>query len=223
MKTVIVVPAYNEARTIAEVLRGLKREGWRSIIVVDDGSSDSTASLAEKEGAIVLRHVLNRGLGGALRTGIEGALQEGADIVVTFDADGQHDPRAIARLIQPIRTGYADVVVGSRLLAARGMPWYRIAQNWVGNVLTWVLFGVWCSDSQSGLRALSRRAAQTIEIRTNRMEVSSEIIGEIGRHRLRLIEIPIKPIYTTYSLSKGQSLMTGLKTLARLLLRKVVG
>ena len=113
---IIVIPAYNEERTIVEVIRGLKQHGFARLIVVDDGSSDRTGELACQEGVILLRHILNRGLGGALGTGISAALRLGAELIVTFDADGQHDPDDIARLLEPIERGEADVVIGSRML-----------------------------------------------------------------------------------------------------------
>jgi UDP-N-acetylglucosamine---dolichyl-phosphate N-acetylglucosaminyltransferase len=99
-RVVVVIPAYNEERTIVEVIRGLKQRGFTTLIVVDDGSSDRTGELASDEGVIRLRHILNRGLGGALGTGISAAVRLGAEVIVTFDADGQHDPNDIMRLLQ---------------------------------------------------------------------------------------------------------------------------
>jgi glycosyltransferase involved in cell wall biosynthesis len=222
MKTYIVVPAYNEEKTLVSVIKGLKKEGYDNIIVVDDGSRDSTYRLASKEKVILLHHVLNRGLGAALGTGIRAAVEEGAEIIVTFDSDGQHNPKDVKRVAEQIVKGN-DVVIGSRLLNTKGMPWYRVLQNFIGNIVTYILFGVWTTDSQSGLRAFSREAAQKIRIKTNRMEVSSEIIGEIGRNKLKFKEVPIKPIYTEYSLSKGQSLLVGIKTFLKLVLRRIMG
>src|SRR4051812_1491244 len=96
---IVVIPAYNEARTIVEVIRGLKQCGFTRLIVVDDGSRDGTGELASREGVIRLRHILNRGLGAALGTGISAALRLGAEVIVTFDADGQHDPHDVVRLL----------------------------------------------------------------------------------------------------------------------------
>jgi glycosyltransferase involved in cell wall biosynthesis len=224
MKLAIVIPAYNEAATIGDVIRqilavempGIEKE----IIVVDDGSSDQTAAIARSEGAVPIRHLVNRGVGGALATGIETALRRDADWIVTCDADGQHSPSDIMRLIEPIRSGLADVVIGSRMADPGGMPWTRRIANRLANVITSVLFGIRTTDSQSGLRAFSRSAARRIRITANRYEALSEIIAEIHRHRLRLMEVPIRVIYTDYSLSKGQGFGVGLKTLFRLLLSK---
>lgn len=217
----IVVPAYNEARTITDVLRALHQHGFQRIVVVDDGSRDGTGEIAHREGAIVVRHLFNLGFGGALGTGIAAALRLRPDIIVTCDADGQHDPGDIAPLIRPIERGEADVAIGSRLINPEGMPWSRRLANRIANLVTFVLLGVRANDSQSGLRAFSRAAASRIHIATTGMEASSEIIAEIGRNRLRLAEVPIRAIYTAYSLSKGQSFTVGLRTLAKLILATV--
>ncbi|MBU0981389.1 glycosyltransferase family 2 protein [Patescibacteria group bacterium] len=219
--TWIVIPAYNEEKTLAKVLRDLREAGYENTLVVDDGSIDETLKIAEEHAAATVSHKLNRGLGGALGTGIEGAVRLGAEYIVTFDGDGQHSTDDLQKVLAPLRRRETDVVIGSRLLNPDGMPWYRRAQNWVANMLTFVLFGVWTTDSQSGLRAFNRKAAQAITIRTNRMEVSSEIIREIGYHGLRFKEVPIQAIYTDYSLSKGQNIFVGLKTLAKLIMHRI--
>lgn len=221
MNTVAVVPAWNEAQAIGEVLDGLLPR-VDAVIVVDDGSTDRTADIAAARGARVVRHVLNRGLGAAIATGIRAALAQGADIVLTFDADGQHRSDDVPAVLAPIKDGKADVVIGSRMLTKEGMPFLRRVANRIGNAVTAVLFGARVSDSQSGLRAFSRAAAEKIQIRTDRMEVSSEIVAEIFRHRLRLAEVPVATVYTRYSLSKGQSFVMGLKTLGRLILRRAL-
>lgn len=222
-KITIVMPAYNEEKVIGRVIKGLKNEGFKSIIVVDDGSTDKTYSAAKKENILVYRHNINRGLGGALGTGIRAALQNNADIIVTFDADGQHNPAEIKKIIKPIQEGKADFVIGSRLKNPEGMPWIRRIGNWGFNLITFVLFGVWTTDSQSGFRAFSADAARKIEIRTNRMEVSSEFFTEIRRNKLRFVEVPVKAVYTRYSMEKGQSSLNAFKILAKLILRRIMG
>ena len=216
----IVIPAYNEERSIGRVIKGLKKEGYKNIIVVDDGSKDNTYRIAKKERVLVYRHSINRGLGGALGTGLGAALQNNADIIVTFDADGQHNPKEIKKVISPIRLREADFVIGSRLLDPKGMPLIRRVGNWGFNVITLVLFGVWTTDSQSGFRAMSRKAAEKIQIKTNRMEVSSEFLSEIKRNKLRIKEVPVKAIYTKYSMQKGQSSLNAFKILAKLILKR---
>ena len=213
----IVIPAYNEEQTIIQAIRDLKVHGFREIIVVDDGSGDRTAELAEGEGIVLYRHVVNRGLGVALGTGIEAALRLGAEVIVTFDADGQHLAEDVPRLVEPILGKEADVVIGSRTLDRAGMPFIRRVGNVGCNLITWAMFGVRTSDSQSGLRAFSRKAAEALDLRSNEMEVSSEIFWEIKRNDLKFQEVPIRPIYTAYSLSKGQSLLGGLMMLRNLI------
>ena len=218
---VIVIPAYNEERTILGVIRGLKQHGFERLIVVDDGSTDRTSELACQEGVILLRHVLNRGLGGALGTGISAALRLGAERIVTFDADGQHDPDDIPRMLEPIEKGEADVVIGSRMLDPIGMPYSRRLANWIANVATLFLFRGWTTDSQSGLRAFSGQAATRMRIMTSGMEVSSEIIAETVKNSLKCKEVRVKAIYTDYSLSKGQNFKLGVQTLIKLILAKL--
>lgn len=221
-KIFIVMPAYNEESMVAKTIQNVKKRDYKNIIVVDDGSIDKTSETAKREGAIVIRHEINRGLGAALGTGIFAALQENADIIVTFDSDGQHHPDDISRVIRPIVKRKADAVIGTRLKNPKGMPIIRRVGNWGFNLITFILFGVWTSDSQSGFRAFSRKAAKKIDIRSNRMEVSSEIIKEIGKNRLRFKEVPIKAIYTDYSRAHGQSSMNAFRILGKLIMKRMM-
>lgn len=221
-KVCLVVPAYNEEKTIGRVIDGLLSRGYDNIIVVDDGSQDKTAQIAEKKQVCLLRHVVNRGLGGALGTGIEAAINSGADIIVTFDADGQHEADDIKKVMLPIINRKADVVIGSRMIDPDGMPLIRRIGNRIINIITYVLFGTYVTDSQSGLRAFSRDAAKKLNIKTNRMDVSSEIIKEIGRNKLVFEEVPIKAIYTDYSMRKGQSHINGIRIVLDLCVRKIM-
>lgn len=220
MKIFALVPAYNEETTIADVLT--RTEPFvDGMIVVDDGSTDRTPQIARAHGATVVSHVINRGLGAAIGTGFAAAMRLGADVVVTLDADGQHEPTEIRKFVEAIEQG-ADVVIGSRMLTGFvGMPLHRRIAQVVGNLVTFVLFGAWVTDSQSGFRAFTRYALEKIQIRTNRMEVSSELIAEAKRNRLKLVEVPIKAVYTPYSLSKGQNFFVGLKTLLKLVVRRL--
>lgn len=224
MKLFVVIPAYNEEKKIGDVLRAIPQRlpGIKQIevVVVDDGSCDGTATIAKKARAQVLQHLINRGLGGALGTGLTYAKERGADVAVTMDADGQHDPDGLSQLIRPIIEGRADFVVGSRLVDAKGMPWYRVIGNWGLNVFTYLMYGVWTTDSQSGFRAFSRRALITLEVDFIGMEVSSAFFDAVSTYKLRYVEIPIRPIYTDYSLSKGQKNWNGLTILFRLFYNK---
>jgi glycosyltransferase involved in cell wall biosynthesis len=222
---IIVIPAYNEARTIADVVRGAVRIADR-VLVVDDGSRDETGARAKTAGALVIRHAVNRGVGAALGTGIEAAIRLGADAVVTMDADGQHRAEDAAKVFDRLAQGDVDFVIGSRMKKSEDaghMPPHRVLFNTIGNLLTFLLFGVWVTDSQSGLRGLSRRAASTIELRTNGMESLSEFIKEMKDKRWRLAEVPIKAIYTDYSMSKGQNFFVGVRVALRLIWRRFFG
>jgi glycosyltransferase involved in cell wall biosynthesis len=225
----LIVPAFNEGRVIGATLANLPAAfagvDEVTIVVVDDGSTDDTAAVVQACGdarVVLLRHVINRGLGGALGTGLEYARRAGADYVVTYDADGQHAPEDIAAVLAPLLRGDADAVIGSRLLRPQGMPWYRIAGNWGLNLFTYFVFGMWTTDSQSGMRGFSRTALERIEVRLDRMEVSSEFVKEIRRLRLRYAEVPIRAIYSDYSLAKGQSNWNAFNILIRLVLHRLM-
>ena len=219
MKTYVVIPAYNEGKVIWSVVSDIQNAGYRDIIVVDDGGTDGTRATAEKAGATALRHRINRGKGAATKTGIEAAKLLGADIIVTMDGDGQHNPGDIAKLIEPIKTGRIDVVLGTRLKNPLGMPWYKIWQNKIGNIITWYLFGLYVTDSQSGFRAYSRRAAELINTHSDRYEYDSEVIREIHLRKLKYREIPIEVRYTQYSMGKiqKQGFVNGMKTVYKMI------
>ena len=225
----LIIPAFNEANMIGTTLANLPRSFAGiddvTIVVVDDGSVDGTPDVVLACGdprVVLMRHTINRGLGGALGTGIEYARRHGADYVVTYDADGQHAPEDIDALLTPLVAGQAEAVIGSRLLKPQGMPWYRVVGNWGLNVFTFIFFGMWTSDSQSGMRGFSKAALEKIQLRMDRMEVSSEIIKEIRRCRLRFAEVPIRAIYSDYSLQKGQSNWNAINILIRLLLHRLM-
>lgn len=219
-KVYIVIPAYNEEKSLAKVIASLRKYKYNNIIVVDDGSRDKTAEIAVKEKVILYKHIINKGLGTALKTGIKGAIAQGADFIVTFDADGQHNPKDLSACLEPLYDGSAEVVIGSRLLNPEGMPFIRRFGNKAFNYITYALFGIWTTDSQSGLRLFSKKAAEKIEIKTTQMEVSSEIIAEIGKNKLKYKEVPIQAIYTDYSLAHGQSSLNGVNILIKLLFKK---
>lgn len=218
-KIYIVIPAFNEDQIIQEVIQEIKNAGFANIVVVDDGSTDQTWQKAQVAGAKALRHKINRGKGAATKTGIEAAKLLDADIIVTMDGDGQHDPADISNLIRPILDRQAEVVLGSRLHDPRGMPWYKIIHNKIGNIITWYLFGLWVTDSQSGFRVYSRHAAEVINTRGDRYEYDSEVLREIHIYKLKFTEVPIKVRYTEYSMGKihKQGFVNGVKTLYKML------
>ena len=221
--TVLVIPVFNEADVIGSVIDEIRRTGDYHIIVVDDGSSDDTYQQARKKHVLVLRHRINRGKGAAIKTGVMAANLVGADIVLTMDGDGQHDPADIASLIEPIRVEHCDVVLGSRLLDRQEMPRPKVIANWVGNFFTWVLYGIWVSDSQSGFRAYSKYAALIIDTRADKYEYDSKVIREIKNNRLRFGEVQVHTRYTEYSMGKmhKQGFINGLVTLFRMIWKMI--
>lgn len=206
MKLLVIIPAFNEASVIGSVIQSARKSlPSASILIVDDGSQDDTYAVSQKHGVMVVRHILNRGLGGAITTGLSFAKLHGYEIAITLDADGQHDPQDALPMIDLITQHNYDIVIGTRLAkGARHMPSDRRVLNWLANTLTYVLFGVRTTDSQSGFRAFNRKAIESISLKTERMEVSSEVFAEIKRLKLRFAEVPITVIYTHYSRSKGQ-------------------
>ncbi len=213
-RILIVVAAYNEEKRISTVVKGLAKHGYRDVIVVDDCSKDETGAAARKAGATVIRHPVNQGQGASLRTGIRAALKKGADVIVTFDGDGQHKAAEIKRLVAPVLNGEADIALGSRFLGkAPGIPWYK----WVtlkGSLLVErVLLGVKLTDVHNGFRALSRTAAEKIEIAQDRMAHASEIVYEVKLKGLRHVEVPVTITYDEYATQKGQSVFGAFRIL----------
>ncbi|MFN2442046.1 MAG: glycosyltransferase family 2 protein [Thermoanaerobaculia bacterium] len=206
----IVMAAYCEDAAVGETVRGL-RTRYSNVIVVDDGSPDQTATEALEAGAMVLRHVVNRGQGAALQTGIDHALQMGARYIVTFDADGQHSVADIPLLLEPLRSGRCDVVLGSRFLRSAQIPTPRKLVLKAGVIFTRIVSGIRVTDTHNGLRAFTREAAERIEIRLDRMAHASELLDQIGRSDLRWIEVPVEVRYTDYSKRKGQSSLAGFR------------
>jgi len=201
----IVVAAYNEARRVHTTLKGLCTH-YANIVVVDDGSSDGTFEACTELPVWRLRHLFNCGQGAALQTGISFALQRGATSIVTFDADGQHRPADIERLLQPIRSGTADIVIGSRFLGTvENLPWTRRLVLKLGVVFTRWVSRVQVTDTHNGLRALSRKCAAELRILENRMAHASEIIDQVRRRNWRLTEVPVTIHYSAETLAKGQS------------------
>ena len=212
MKIFVVIPAYNEARTISQVISQVKSQGLE-VVVIDDGSADQTGSLARQAGAKVLTHLINLGQGAALQTGILFALNQEADIIVTFDADGQLRPEEISRLTEPLLLGRLDVVLGSRFLGPgrQSVPFFR---QWVLKLavaVTRAYTGLKITDTHNGFRALARPAAEVIAITQNGMAHASEIIEQIKKHRLKFMEVPVTVHYTAHSLAKGQKISDSFK------------
>src|SRR4051812_386856 len=173
--TWLVIPAYNEAKVISETLRSA-RTVFHNIVVVDDCSTDATGPLSLAAGAHVCRHPINLGQGAALQTGIDYALARGAEVIVTFDADGQHQPADARRMVETLDRLGCDVVLASRFRGvAHGISGLRRAVLQLATRYTRLTTGLAVTDTHNGLRAFSRSAAQAVRIRQNRMAHASEI------------------------------------------------
>lgn len=207
----IVIAAFNEARTIRDVVQQLLVH-YPDVVVVDDASSDGTALCLKGLKVFLLRHILNRGQGAALQTGITFALQQGADVIVTFDADGQHHGKNIPALVEPILRGECDVSLGSRFLgSAHNIPFARRVILKAGIVFTRIASGIKVTDVHNGLRAFSGEAARSLRISMDRMAHASEILDHLKMRKLRFKEVPVDITYSTRSLRKGQSSWGALK------------
>ncbi len=223
MKTLIIIPAYNEAQKIRSVVAGLVKRGYE-VLVVNDCSIDATEYEARAGGAHVVNHFINRGYGAALGTGNAYALKHGYDIAVHFDADGQHNPDEISDLIKPILDEQADFTIGSRFLKAHDtIPFIRKQLIKVAVTFTWIISGVKLTDAHNGFRALSRTAFKTIECQQDGMSYASEIIDQVGEHTLRLREVPNSIVYTDYSKSKGEGNIKKIFAGFRFLWSKIIG
>ncbi len=224
MTTLIVIPCFNEASKIAETVAPLTAQGYQ-VVVVDDGSSDGTDAVLRTLPVIHLRHAINLGQGAALETGMEYARRAGANIVVHFDADGQHDWRQIPDVIRPIEEGRADIVFGSRFLRPEDVaqiPASRRVLLRMAVLFSKLSSGLRLSDAHNGFRALSRRALEEIHLREPGYAHASEILSETARKHLRWVEVPVSVIYTEYSRRKGQSAWNAINVMIDLLLRRVL-
>jgi glycosyltransferase involved in cell wall biosynthesis len=217
----VVVPAYNEGTVIGATVDELL-QWFENVVVIDDCSTDQTRKSALDAGAHVVRHPVNLGQGAALATGIAYTLRQGAQCIVTFDADGQHSASEAAAMVALLYTKGVDVVLGSRFLgAARGIGAGRRALLKLTVLFTRLTTGLQLTDSHNGLRVLSRRAADLIRIRQNRMAHASEILDQIATHRMTFVESPCTITYTEYSKAKGQRWTGAFSILFDLLARRL--
>ncbi len=199
-----LIPAYNEEKTIANVIKETFKYVDK-IIVIDDGSSDKTSEIANKFGAMVLNHKKNFGVGAAMCTGINFAKKLQPDIVITIDADGQHDPNEIPKLIKPIMLGKADFTIGSRFLSGKpNMSSIKLFGNKLLSLFVSILIGSKITDAQCGFRALNYKALMDLNLEASHTYVQAMII-ELCLKKHRLIEIPIKVRKRMYDKSKVTS------------------
>lgn len=223
----MIVPAYNEAKVIRNVVKessaAFKASRYNiDILVVNDGSKDTTSAEARKGGAIVIDHILNSGAGGATATGLSYADQNDYDAAATMDADGQHNPKDVIKGFNKLFKSGGDLLIGSRILdtSIKDMSPLKRVGNWGLSFITMMLFGVYTTDSQSGMRIYSRKALNQLRWKTSGYEFCSEMIWRAKQLGLDIREYPITVIYTDYSKAKGQNNWNGVNILKSLVKRR---
>lgn len=224
-KPFIVIPCYREdPAVVRHTVEGIVGGPWQ-IVLVDDGSPRELSADCQELSRIVtiLRHPVNRGQGAALQTGADYAVRHGADAVVHFDADGQHDPADIPRFLAALDAGDCDIVLGSRFLRPEDLaaiPAGRRRLLRLARMVETYLTGLKLTDVHNGFRALGPRALETIHIQEDCMAHASEILQQVAQYQLRWKEIPTHVVYSDYSSSKGQKVGNAFNILWDLLLRK---
>jgi len=223
-KVFVVIAAYNEEKSIAKVVESLFDKGYKNIVVVNDGSKDKTYSIINKLNVYALHHPINRGQGAALKTGIDFAHIQGAEYIVTFDADGQHNPDDIDTMLHTISKTKVDICLGSRFLRKNDIKNVPISKRILLKGSALVVFfysGILLSDAHNGLRLMNRKVAQKIELGDG-FEHASDFITEIRKYKLKYVEVPVTILYTDYSMQKGQSIFNSFKILFRMTVRKIL-
>lgn len=207
----IIVPAFNEAQVIGDVVTDLRR-AFTHVVVVDDGSRDDTADIALQAGAHVVPHPVNLGQGAAIQTGVEYTrVQPEARLFATFDADGQHRVTDVLAMLERISSGSVDVVVGTRFAGsgAVGTPRLKRIILRAAAQLSPSSRRLRLTDAHNGLRVFNRKVADQLNLTMTGMSHASEFIALADQHRWRVVEQPVEILYTTYSTAKGQPLLNG--------------
>ena len=220
----VIIPAYNEGTIIHSVCEQILQYQY-NVVVIDDGSSQHLYSALHDLPIHFLRHKVNMGQGAALHTGMEYALIQGAEYIVTFDGDGQHEAADIPKFIEALFTDKTDIILGSRFMedAVHNMSGRRKRTLQVARYVNYIFTGLLLSDAHNGFRAMNRTAAQAIRIHENRMAHATEILAQIKQQRLRYAELPVRVHYTAYSRAKGQTLWSSFRILFDLFLAKLFG
>lgn len=215
----VVIPLYNEATVIGDVISGLLPV-FPKVVCIDDGSTDGSAAVVRQAGAMLVSHPINLGQGAALQTGFEYALERGAKFVVTFDADGQHRVVDALAMVERARAEDAAIVFGSRFLDNRTKPGFlkKIVLKTAVAVTNWTT-RTRLTDAHNGLRVIRQDALKKINLKQDRMAHGTEIIVQLGRTGLPYIEHPVEVLYTDYSKAKGQSLLNSVNILIDLVIR----
>jgi glycosyltransferase involved in cell wall biosynthesis len=212
-RIIAVIPAHNEKKYIEKVVRETKKY-VNQVIVVDDASSDNTGELARRAGAIVLRHVVNLGLGGTLKTGCDAACLLKADIIITLDGDGQHDPHEVPKLVRFLIKNNVDAVFGERPFS-KDMPFVKKMGNHFFHLFSKHIFGIKVKDTQTGYRVFTAQAYKKIRWDSSDYAVASEMLINAENHGLRYLPLRVKTIY--HEDQKGTTILDGLKIANKML------
>lgn len=207
----VIIPAFNAAKTIGELVRNVKAQGL-NVVIIDDGSHDQTASIASAQGALVISHLRNQGKGRALRTGFEYALRAQYDGVVTLDGDGQHDPAEILQLIRAGEHQHAGIVIGDRMKNGAPMPRMR---RWTNALMSSIVSSIarqHIPDSQCGFRFIRREVLAQVPLRSQRFEIETELLFGAAARKWKIVSIPVRSIY-----GRHQSHIRPLRDAARFL------
>jgi len=220
----IVIPVYNEAKVIKGVIESVMHE-YGSVICVNDGSIDSSSEEIRKTKAFLIEHPINMGQGAALQTGIEFALMlKNIKYIVTFDADGQHRIEDVTSMLDVIRSGNVDIVLGSRFLGkSTNMSTLKKGLLKAAVIFTNATSGLTLTDTHNGLRVMTRRTAELLDLKMSDYTHASEIIERISQKNLRFIEIPVTIDYTEYSIAKGQSPLNAINIAFDMLMQRISG
>jgi glycosyltransferase involved in cell wall biosynthesis len=210
-----VIPAYNEEKSIGNIIKETKKYVSK-IIVVDDGSRDNTYKVAKRGNVTVLRHIINLGKGAALKTGCDFAVKNNAQIIIALDADAQHDPKEIPNFLESIKSN--DMVFGYRK-SNKKMPLILKFGNWFINKIIKLLYGVAIRDSQCGYRVFTSKAYKKIRWNASNYSMESEMVAKAGRYNLRYTEVPIKTIYSNKY--KGTTILDGVKIVFNMILWRI--
>jgi glycosyltransferase involved in cell wall biosynthesis len=219
----IIIPAFNEHTVIKTVAEELLQYAY-TLVIVDDGSAkDLRTELSTHPAIHCIRHKVNLGQGAAIQTGIDFALQHGADYLVTFDADGQHSANDIPAMLLTLQNGETDITLASRFLNKK-MHNAPVIKQWIlkaGRLVNYFFTGLYLSDAHNGLRAMTCEAAGKIRLKENRMAHATEFLLAIRQQKLRYKEVPALVTYTPYSKSKGQSVFNSIRIFFDLVLHKL--
>lgn len=216
----IIVPAYNEEKRIGQTIKDLLEDGYTKIVVVDDCSADKTFEIAKQFSINVLRHKINRGQGAALQTGTDFAVRDGAEIIVHFDADGQHRVEDIKEIIKPIIEGRAEFIFGSRFLGKKSnIPWFKEKIIFpISKIINYLFTSLKLSDTHNGLRAFRATIAPKIYLSQDGMAHNTEYPSLVKKNKIRYAEVPIVVIYHEF----GQGVGGGFRILKELLVKKII-